>query len=113
MDLHTQPLTTSENSPPCPLTSENFNSSGVCSSETNDCTAKPKSALPASVETVTIPVTTGYVAGIMEPIELREDEFYALINHTDYSLSHSELRVLSMGLEFTPNPPNVDRLNLK
>ena len=32
---------------------------------------------------------------------------------TDYSLSYSDLRVLSLGLKFTPSPPNVDRLNLK
>ena len=39
--------------------------------------------------------------------------FYIVIILSVYSLSYYELRVLSMALKFTPNPPNVDRLYLK
>ena len=36
-----------------------------------------------------------------------------MIYLSDYSLSYSDLRVLSMGVKFTPNPPHVDRLNVE
>ena len=55
----------------------------------------------------------GYIARTTDPIKLRDDEFYTVINLSDYSLSYSDLRVFSLGFKFTPNPPHVDRLNLK
>ena len=74
---------------------------------------KPKAALPALVEPLTLQVHSGYLARRTDPINLRDYEFYTVINLLDYSLSYSDLRVLSLGLRFTPNPPHVDRLNLK
>ena len=113
LNLHTQLHLISEISPTCSLTSMNVCSSGFCSSVTNDCSRKPKAALPALVEPLTIQVHSGYIARTTEPIILRDDEFYTVINLSDYSLSYYDLRVLSLGLKFTPNPPHVDRLNLK
>ena len=69
--------------------------------------------MPALVEPLTLQVHSGYIARTTELIELRDDEFYTVINLSDYSLSYSDLRVLSLGLKFTPNPPHVDRLSLK
>ena len=88
----------------------NVYSSGFCSSVTNDCCRKPKAAL---VEPPTLPVHSGYIARTTDPIKLRDDEFYTVINLSDYYLSYCDLCVLSLGLIFTPNPPHVDRLNLK
>ena len=113
LNLHTQPHLISENCPTCTLTSMNVYSSGFCSSVTNDCSMKPKAALPALVEPLTLPVHSGYIVRTTDPIKLRDNEFYTVINLSDYSLSYSDLRVLSLGLKFTPNPPHVDRLNLK
>ena len=113
LSLHTQPHLISEISPTCSLTSRNVCISGFCSSVTNDCSRKPKAALPALVEPLTLQVHSGYIARTTEPIKLRDDEFYTVINLSDYSLSYYDLRVLSLGLKFTPNPPHVDRLNLK
>ena len=113
LNLHTQPSLISEISPTCSLSSMNVCSSGFCNSVTNDCSRKPEVALPALVEPLTIQVHSGYIARTTELIELRDDEFYTVINLSDYSLSYSDLRVLSLGLKFTPNPPHVDRLNLK
>ena len=62
-------------------------------SVTNDCSRKPKAALPALVEPLTLPVHSGYIARTSDPIELRDDEVYAVINISDYSLSYSDLRV--------------------
>ena len=59
LNLHTQPHLISENSPTCTLTSMNAYSSGFCSSVTNDCSRKPKAALPALVEPLTLPVDSG------------------------------------------------------
>ena len=73
----------------------NVYSSGICSYVTNDCSRKPKAALPALVEPLTLPVHSGYIARTTDPIKLRDDEFYAVINLSDYSLSYSDLRVLS------------------
>ena len=98
MNLHTQPHLISENSPTCTLTSLNAYSSGFCSSVTNDCSRKPKAALPALVEPLTLPVHSGYIAKTTDPIKLRDEEFYTVINLLDYSLSYSNLRVLSMCL---------------
>ena len=67
----------------------------------------------ASVESLSIPVSSVCIARTTDPIKLRDDEFYAYIKHSDYSLSYSDLRVLSLGIKFTPNTPHVDRLNLK
>ena len=113
LNLHTQPHLISENSPTFTLTSMNVYSSVFCSSVTNDCSRKPKAALPALVEPLTLQVHSGYIARTTDPIKLRDDEFYTVINLSDYSLSYYELRVLSLGLKFTPNPPHVDRLNRK
>ena len=107
MNLHTLPRLISENSTTCTLTSMNFYSSGFCSSVTNDCSRKPKAVLPVLVESLTLPVHSGYIARTTDPIKLRDDEFYNVINISDYSLSYSHLRVL------TPNPPHVARLSLK
>ena len=71
MNLHTLPHLISENSPTCTLTSMNFYSSRFCSSVTNDCSRKPKAALPALVESLTLPVHSGYVARTTDPIKLR------------------------------------------
>ena len=54
-----------------------------------------------------------YIYIYCDTVDLRDDEFYTAINLSDYSLSYSDLRVLSLGLIFTPNPPHVDRLSLK
>ena len=113
LNLHTQPHLISENYPTCTLTSMNVYSSGFCSSVTNECSRKPKAALPALVEPMTLQVHSGYIARTTDPIKLRDDEFYTVINQPDYSLSYSDLRVLSLDQKFTPNPPHVDRLNLK
>ena len=113
LNLHTQPHLISEISPTCSLTSMNVCSSGFCSSVTNDCSRKPKAALPALDEPLTLQVHSGYISRTTEPIKLRDDEFYTVINLSDYSLSYFDLRVLSLGLKFTPNPPHVDRLSLK
>ena len=110
LNLHTQPPLISENSPTCTLTSMNVYSSGFC---TNECSRKAKAALPALVEPMTLQVHSGYIARTTDPIKLRDDEFYTVINLSDYSLSYSDLRVLSLDLKCTQNPPNVDRLNLK
>ena len=59
MNLQTQPHLISENSPTCTLTSKNFVTSEFCSSATNDCGRKSKAALPASVEPLTLPATSG------------------------------------------------------
>ena len=91
----------------------NAYSLGFCISLTNVCSRKPKAALPALVEPLTLQVHSGFIARTTEPIELRDDEFYTVISLLDYFLSYSDLRVLSLGLKFTPNPPHVDRLNLK
>ena len=91
----------------------NSYSSEFCSSVANHFIRKPKTALPASVEPLTLPVILGYIARNTDPIKLRDDEFYTVINLSDYSLLYSHLRVLSMGSKFTPNPPHGDRLNLK
>ena len=85
----------------------------ICSSVTNDCIRKPKATLPALVEPLTLPVHSGYIATTTDPIKLRDNGLYAVINLSDYSLSYSDLRVLSLGLKFSPNPPHVDRLILK
>ena len=69
--------------------------------------------MTALVGPLTLPVHSGYVARNTDPIKLRDDEFYCVINLSDYSLSYSNLRVLSLGLRFTPNPTHVDRLSLK
>ena len=111
LNLHTQPHLISENSPTCTLTSMNSYSSGFCSSVTNDCSGKPKAALPALVEPLTLPVHSIYVARTTDPIELRDNDFYTVIN-LSYSLSYSDQRLLYLGLRFTPNPPYVDRLSL-
>ena len=103
----------SENSPTCTLTSMNVYSSGFCCSVTNECSRKVKAALTALVEPMTLQVHSGYIARTTDPIKLRDDEFYTVINLSDYSLSYSDLRVLSLDLKFTQNPPHVDRLNLK
>ena len=113
LNLHTQPHLIYEISPTCSLTSMNVCSSGFCSSVTNDCSRKPKAALPALDEPLTLQVHSGYISRTTEPIKLRDDEFYTVINLSDYSLSYFDLPVLSLGLKFTPNPPHVDRLNLK
>ena len=110
---HTQPHLISENSLTCTLTSMNVYSSGFCSSVTNDCSRKPKAALPALVEPLTSPVRPDYIARTTDPINLRDDEFYTFINLSDYSLSYSDLRVLSLVLRLSPNSPLVDRLSLK
>ena len=60
LNLHIQPHLISENSPTCTLTSMNANSSDFCSSVTNDCSSKLKAALPALVESRTLPVHSGY-----------------------------------------------------
>ena len=62
---------------------------------------------------LTLRLPSGYVVRTTDPNELRDDEFYEVINLSDYSLSYADLRVLSMGLRFTPNPLHVDRLSLK
>ena len=54
-----------------------------------------------------------YIARTTDPTNLRDDEFYTVINISHYFLSYSDLRVLSLGLRFTPNPPHADRLNFK
>ena len=113
LNLHTQPHLISENSPTCTLTSMNVYSSDFCSSVTNVCSRKPKAALPSLVDPLTLPFHSGYIARTTDPIKRRDDEFYTVINISDYSLSYSDLRVLSMSLIFTPNPPHVDRLSLK
>ena len=113
LNLHTQLHLISEISPTCSLTSMNVCSSRFCSSVTNDCSRKPEAALPALVEPLTLQVHSGYIARTTEPIKLRDDEFYAVINLSDYSLSYSDLRVLSLGIRLTPNPPHDDRLNLR
>ena len=113
LNLHTLPHLISEISPTCTLTSMNVYRSGFCSSVTNDCSWKPKAALPVSVEPLTIQVHSGYIGRTTDPIKLGDDEFYAVINISDYSPSYSDLRVLSLGLVFTQNPPHVDRLSLK
>ena len=69
--------------------------------------------MPALVEPLTLQVHSGYVSRTTVPIKLRDVEFYPVINLSDYSLSYSDLRVVSLGLKFTPNPTHVDRLNLK
>ena len=56
VNLHTQPHLISENSPTCTLTSMIAYSSDLCSSATNYCSRKPKAALPALVEPLTLPV---------------------------------------------------------
>ena len=56
---------------------------------------------------------TGYIATTTDPIDLRDDEFYTVFNLSDYSLSYSDLRVISIGQKFTPNPPHDDRLKIK
>ena len=109
MNLHSQTRFISDNSPICTLTSKNSYISGFCSSVTNYCRRKPKVTFPASVEPLTLPVHSGYVARSTDPIKLRDDEFYTVINLSDYS----DLRVLSLGLRFDPNPPHVDRLSIK
>ena len=113
MNLHTQPLLTCENSPPCHLTSKNFYSSDFSSFVTNDCSRKPKASLPASVEPLTFPSPSGYIARSTGPNKLRDDEVYTVIKLSDYSPSCFDQRALSMSLKFTPNPPHVGRLNLK
>ena len=50
MNLHAQPLLTCENSPPRSSSPSNFHSTDFCSSVQNDCSRKPKAALPASVD---------------------------------------------------------------
>ena len=79
----------------------NVFSSGFCSSVTNDCSRKPKAVLQALVEPLTLPIHSGYIARTTVPIDLRDDEFYTVINLSDYSLSYSDLRVLSLGSKFT------------
>ena len=91
----------------------NVYSSGFYSSVTNDCSRKPKAALPALVEPLMLPVHSGYIARTTDPIKLQVDEFYTVINLSDYPLLYSDLHVLSLGLKFTPNAPHVDRLNLE
>ena len=88
LNLHTQPSLISEISPTCSLSSMNVCSSCFCSSVTNDCSRKPEAALPALVEPLTIQVHSGYIARTTELIELRDDEFYTVINLSDYSLSN-------------------------
>ena len=60
-----------------------------------------------------LPVPSGYIARTTDPIKLRDDEFYTVINFSDFFLPYSDVCVLSMGLRCTPNPPHIDRLNLK
>ena len=69
--------------------------------------------MPPSVAPVTLPVASGYIARTTEPTKLRDDEFYTVINLSDYSLSYSDQRVLSLGLKFTQNSPHDDRLTQK
>ena len=102
LNLHNKPHLISDNSPTCTLTSMNSNSSGFCSHVTNYCSRKPKASLPALVESMTLPVQSGYIARTTDPINL-----------SDYPLSYSDLRVVSLGLKFSPNPPHVDPLSLK
>ena len=83
MNLNTLPHLISENSPTCTLTSMNAYSSGFCSSVTNDCSRKPKAALRALVESLTLTVHSGYIARTTDPIKLRDDEFYCVINLPD------------------------------
>ena len=92
---------------------EEFYSSDFRSSVTNDCSRNPSAALSASIEPLTLQVSSGYAAIASDPIDHRDGEFYAVINHSDYYLSNSDLRIFSMGLRFTPNPPHVDRLSHK
>ena len=113
LNLHTLPHSLSENSPTCTLTSINVYRSDFCSSVINDCSVKLKAAMPSLVEPLTLFVHSGYIARITGPIKHRDDEFYAVINHSNYSLLYSDLRALSLGLRYTPNQPHVDRLNLK
>ena len=113
MNLHTQTHLTSENSPTCTFTSKFLYCSDFCCSVTNDCSRKAKAALPASVEPLTLSVPSDYIARTTDPTKLRDVEFYAMINLSNYSLSYSGLRVLSMDLRFTPNPPHVNRLILR
>ena len=113
LNPHTQPHLISENSPTCTLISMNASRLDFCCSITNDCSRKPKAALPALVEPLTLTDHSGYIARTTDPIELRDDEFYTVINLSDCSLSYYDLRVLSLGLRFAPNQPNVDRLSLK
>ena len=55
----------------------------------------------------------GFLYKSKQPISLRADEFFNVINLTDRDLTDPELRLLSKGLNFTPLPPNVDRLSLR
>ena len=86
LNLRTQPHLISEYSPTCTLTSMNVYSSDFYSSVANDCSRKPNAALPALVEPLTLPVHSGYMARTTDPIKLRDDEFYTVINLSDYSL---------------------------
>ena len=56
---------------------------------------------------------SGFLHKFMECIQLRRDEFASVINLSDYPLTVPQLRVLSMGLKFTPLPHSVDRLSLR
>ena len=113
MNLHTQSHLTFEDSLTCTLTSKNIYSLGYSSPVTNDCSRKPFNDLPASVEPLSLPVPSGYIAWTADPFKLRDDEFYAVTNLSNYSRSYSDLRVLSIGLKFNPSPTHVERLILK
>ena len=54
----------------CTLTSINVYSSGFCSSVTNNCSRKPKAALPALVEPLKLAAHSGYIARTTDPIKL-------------------------------------------
>ena len=49
----------------------------------------------------------------MEFAQLRREDFASVINLSDYPVTFPKLRVLSVGLIFTPLFHSVDRLSLR
>ena len=62
MNLHTQSHLSFEDSLTCTLTSKNIYSLGYCSPVTNNCSRKPFNDLSVSVEPLSLPVPSGYIA---------------------------------------------------
>jgi peptide-methionine (R)-S-oxide reductase len=56
---------------------------------------------------------SGYINRTMDPVVLRTDAFFSVINLSSLTLSLPQLSLLSRGLKFTPLPNHVDRLSLK